>query len=176
VALNLLVGSARVCVDQLEGLYPTRAVLDLGVQLPLPVGAAGKAILAFLDRETRDSLLGTLDLVSYTDKTIVDPKKLQTELTRISRVGFSQSDGERVPGMSGVAAPIFDSNGSAVASLAVVGIATRFTAEVRAVTGPLVRVASQHISESLGFTRAARLAHGASGNVATPERRPSNAV
>lgn len=152
IALSVIVGDTRVCIEQLECTHPMRAVLDVGVPLPLAAGAAGKAILAFLPRERRDVTLRRLELAAYTTNTIVDRKKLQADLQRIAAVGFSQSDGERISGMAGVAAPIFGRDGSPIASLAVVGVAARFTSEVRDATGPVVRSATQQISKLLGFT------------------------
>ena len=135
----------------LEGYHPTRAVQELGVRLPLYVGATGKAILAFLSQAAREDLVGTLELVPYTGKTIVDRHKPRAEVDRIRGLGFSESDGERVPGMSGVAAPILGRDGAAVGWLSVIGVCARLTDEVWAATGPLVQAAAQQISESLGF-------------------------
>ncbi|WP_306795386.1 IclR family transcriptional regulator C-terminal domain-containing protein, partial [Cohnella sp. GbtcB17] len=63
-----------------------------GQRMPIHAGAASKMLLAHLSPE---ELVVWLDkpLIGYTPKSITDPKRLMTELTRIKRLGWAQDRG-----------------------------------------------------------------------------------
>jgi DNA-binding IclR family transcriptional regulator len=89
-----------------------------GQRLAAHAGAAGKLLLAYLPDAERKQWLSR-PMAAFTPKTVTDPKRLATELTRIRRLGWSQDKGEGLPSVLAYAAPIFDSRSQMVAALSV---------------------------------------------------------
>jgi DNA-binding IclR family transcriptional regulator len=85
------------------GSKPVHYDLAPGSEVPLPAGAAGKAILAFLP----DGVLGDLALVKHTDRTPLDRTTIRKDLERVRERGWAVGDGERIPDGYGVAVPYF---------------------------------------------------------------------
>src|SRR6185437_13683751 len=65
-----------------------------------------------------------------TERTITDPEALRERLAAIRRDGFAISIGETVPGAAGVAAPIFNADGSVSAGLLIGAPIDRFEQEL----------------------------------------------
>ena len=57
-------------------------------------------------------------LKRHSDNTIIDPNGLEEELAAIRERGYSTNDEEWVAGVVGVAVPVVDSTGRAIAALA----------------------------------------------------------
>jgi DNA-binding IclR family transcriptional regulator len=87
-----------------------------GQRLPMHAGAAGKLLLAHLPEAEIDAILSR-PMVAYTPRTLTDPKRLRTELTRIKRLGYAQDKGEGIPSVLAFAAPVFDTRGTLVAAI-----------------------------------------------------------
>ncbi len=89
-----------------------------GQRLAAHAGAAGKLLLAYMpDAERQDWL--SRPLPAFTARTLTDPKRLSSELTRIRRLGWSQDKGEGLASVLAFAAPIFDSRSQMVAALSI---------------------------------------------------------
>ena len=87
-----------------------------GQRLPMHAGAAGKLLLAHLPESEIDAILSR-PLVAYTPRTLTDPRRLRSELTRIKRLGYSRDKGEGLPSVLAFAAPVFDTRGTLVAAI-----------------------------------------------------------
>jgi len=81
---------------------------DIGNRVPLHATSAGKAILVFGPRERVDRHVERYGLELFTDRTITDPERLQTELERIRERGYSVNDQETVEGLRTIGVPIRD--------------------------------------------------------------------
>ncbi|MBC7342491.1 MAG: IclR family transcriptional regulator [Clostridia bacterium] len=140
VSLYMAIGGKRVCVERVNSPLRLRRVVEVGEQLPLTRGAAGKVLLAYLNDSVRSQ-------VESTEGYTVD----RGELERIREKGYAVSHGEREEGVSAVAAPVFDTTGSAVAALSMSGPSFRYTEER---VGAYVRAiieGAEAVSRSLGF-------------------------
>src|SRR4029079_15963692 len=84
---------------------------------PLYVSAGGQMLLAYQDPGWADSYIRATRLDKLTERTITAPEALRERLAAIRRDGFAISTGETVPGAAGVAAPIFNADGSVTAGL-----------------------------------------------------------
>lgn len=89
-----------------------------GQHIPIHVGASGKLLLAHLPEEQRARWLSR-PLASFTSKTMTNAHRLQRELARIRRMGWSQDKGESAPSIHAVAAPISDRSGKIIAAVSV---------------------------------------------------------
>lgn len=99
-----------------------------GQRIDLHATATGKSYLAFQPQKRVDNLLNQ-PLPEFTDNTITDQKKLQTELKSIREQGWAFNQGERVKGMRAVGAPVLNQNNTAIAAISVSGPATRLHGE-----------------------------------------------
>ena len=86
--------------------------------MPCHCTAAGKALLAW--REGWREAVLEQPLESFTDRTNTGPESLRRELARTVARGYSIEDREYEGDTRGLAAPVFDETGEAMAALAVV--------------------------------------------------------
>ncbi|MFG3552348.1 IclR family transcriptional regulator [Streptomyces sp. NPDC047725] len=94
--------SARM-TSVVPGTKPVHYSLPTDSEIPLPAGAAGKAILAHLPQGT----LAQLPMIKYTEHTPLDRADIDTDLQQIRERGWALGDGERIPDAFGVAVPYF---------------------------------------------------------------------
>lgn len=92
-----------------------------GKTLSLTRSGVGKCLLAWRPEEERERLLRELDYTAVTPASITDPAALRVELERIRRCGWALDNGEDVPSVRCVAAPVFGLDGEVVGAISVVG-------------------------------------------------------
>jgi IclR family acetate operon transcriptional repressor len=88
--------------------------------------ALGKAIAANLDRKTTLDLIHKNGLPRLTAHTITQVSRLEAELARTSRQGYSVDLEESAEGACCIGAPVRDSNGAVVAAVSISMAANRF--------------------------------------------------
>ena len=145
----------RVVVDQVESHQPLRRTYtELGMPIPLPYGAPGKVLCAWLPPARRQSILER-DLTPLTPTTVTDTKTLRRQLEEIRHRGYAMSLAERTAGIRSVAAALFDHDGSVTGCLSVSGPEMRMPTDRMHTIGSQVRRAAWTVSEALGATPAA---------------------
>ena len=77
--------------------HPVRYALDMGSTLPLYLGAAGKAMMAFLPESEAEALIRNHQITALT-RYVPKTGALRKELKTIRRRGYAISNGERVEG------------------------------------------------------------------------------
>jgi IclR family transcriptional regulator, acetate operon repressor len=127
---------------------------------PCHATAAGKALLAW--REPWREVVLEQRLEAFTDRTTVGPEALRRELARTVVRGYAVEDREHEPDTRGVAAPVFDDSGDAVAAIAVAAPVGRLPAERYGDIGAAVTGAAAGLSAKLGFVPPAE-AHDSPG-------------
>lgn len=120
-----------VYIDQVEShnYIIVNMSAQVGNRNPIHCTASGKVLLAYQSDKKIKNILPNIELVRYTDKTIVDRELLKNELARIKQAGYAIDFGELEEHVRCVAAPIFNYEGRAVASLSVSGPNNRITAD-----------------------------------------------
>lgn len=116
--------------DIIDSANPVRYTVPTGTTRPLYVSAGGLMLLAYQEPAWVDSYIRSTRLEPLTARTITDPKQLRERLATIRREGLSISLGETVPGAAGVAAPIFNADGSVTAGLLIGAPIDRFEQEL----------------------------------------------
>lgn len=144
VWLALLKGYEAVGLDQVEGPHVLRASLPPGARNPLYRAASGKVILAFLGEDDQAKVLEEARRVAPDHA-----ERVAAELPEIRRLGWSESDSEVYPGVAGMSAAIFGSRGSVMASIGLVGPATRLDREWRARVAPEIVAVANRISAAM---------------------------
>ena len=150
---ELLPSGERVVVDQVESRQELRRhYTDIGMPIPLPHGAPGKAILSALPWSRQQAVLARP--ISPSPRT---PSPIRTgsptELDVARRRGWAGSDAERTPGIRAVASPIFDHTGAVVGAIGLSVPSVRMDDERADELGQRCTDVAWEISESLGATR-----------------------
>ncbi|MCD2172262.1 IclR family transcriptional regulator [Rhizobium sp. C4] len=119
VILATLDRSAGVIIyqDVIESVQSIRYVVPAGEARALYASAGGRLMLAYQDEAWREAYLTRTELVPLTDRTLTDVDELRKLVLDIRKTGYSFSAGHAVSGAAGVAAPIFDADGTIIAAL-----------------------------------------------------------
>jgi len=118
-------GFDAICLDRSEGPYPIRTFTgDIGGRVALGVGQGSLAILAYLPEEERDTVI-SYNLPRLKDFHLYDEVFLRSEVENVRRLGYPARNTGALPGMAGLAVPIFDREGRSVAALSVATISDR---------------------------------------------------
>ncbi|HET7414394.1 MAG TPA: IclR family transcriptional regulator [Arthrobacter sp.] len=107
-------GDSRICVATAERPSGLRDTIPVGTQLSMKGGSAAQVLLAW---EDHDRLLEGLTNARFTP----------TVLAGVRRRGWSQSLGEREPGVASVSAPVRGPSGRVIAAVSISGPIERLT-------------------------------------------------
>jgi DNA-binding IclR family transcriptional regulator len=122
-------GFDAVCLDRSEGPYPIRTFTgDIGGRVALGVGQGSLAILAFLPEEERETVI-RYNLPRLRDFHLYDEVMLRSEIDTVRRSGYAARNTGVLEGMAGLAVPILDRDGRAVAALSVATISDRLNGD-----------------------------------------------
>jgi len=141
-----------VFLDKLDSTRAVRPNVELGATLPPYCVANGKAMLAFLPKARVDRVLRG-KLRQFTNTTITLKGELLAHLGTVRRLGYAVNRGEYRADVSGLAAPICDHTGFAVAALGVSVPSNRMTPELIRDLAPRVVASAREISSALGQRR-----------------------
>ncbi|MFC7395158.1 IclR family transcriptional regulator [Scopulibacillus cellulosilyticus] len=116
VHLGVMDGCEVVYIERLPGKMTTTVNISVGTRLPAFATTLGKVILAYQSEEEKNKVLSP----EYMEKVNEDPAtifKLKEELKTIRENGYSLSTGGYEAGINSVAAPIFNSKETPIASV-----------------------------------------------------------
>jgi DNA-binding IclR family transcriptional regulator len=130
-----------------EGEGNIGVTIRTGHRLPLTYGAHGKAIVAFLSEEERESLLKEKNLYFYGNPSKLDRKRLDREIARCQRDGYAEDLSEVNQGLNVVAAPVIGPSGTLIGFIEIFLL---FSPEIAHQWGPLVAEAGRKLSRELG--------------------------
>lgn len=106
-----------IYIDKVVSSKAVVANSDLGRKDKAYCTALGKAMLAWLPSERLERYLRSTKLVPVTPRTVTSPGALREQLSLVRAQGWAINDGELDNEGGGVAAPIFDHTGQAVAAI-----------------------------------------------------------
>jgi len=145
--LAVLSGTDVVYLDRLESPQMLRLFTRVGRRRAAHATSSGKVLLAFGPPVALDRVLAG-DLPRLGPRTITSPSMLQRALAEVRRRGYAVSVEEAAPGVSSVAAPIFDAAGECLAAVSVAGPTTRMSTEKVEHLALLVLAASASVARS----------------------------
>jgi DNA-binding IclR family transcriptional regulator len=152
VALAVWANRGATIIRWLESSHPVNAALRAGAVLPLTRSATGRSFLAFLAPAATAPLVKA-ELASNAREGI--GPRTHAEVDRLvadTRArGLARAEGELVDGISGLAAPVFDANGSMVLAMIALGYSGGFDARWEGGTAKALREAAAGLSRRLGF-------------------------
>lgn len=138
-----------LCIERIGGARVQTVELRPGTSLPLHVGGAPRALLAF-EPESWDDYLVRAPLSTYTDHTSDTVEKIRRMLEDDLAAGVVISDGDVIPGIGAMAAPIIDANGRVIAALSISGVASVLLGSQRATHEKHLREAAVEVSRAMG--------------------------
>jgi DNA-binding IclR family transcriptional regulator len=142
-------GFDAVCIDRSEGPFPIRSFTgDIGGRVALGVGQGSLAILAFLPELEREEVI-RFNLPRVRELGMFDEVYLRTEIERVRGLGFAARNTGLLEGMAGVAVPICDRQGRAVAALSVGTISARLNPERLPTVVEMLKREAQSISPKI---------------------------
>ena len=132
-------------------LHGTQVHFDEAEILPFHATASGLAVLAFADPDLTERVLSR-PLSSFTDRTILDARRLRRMIEEVRETGFSQLVGTFDDEVASQAAPVFGAGGRVIGAIAVAVPAVRAPKDrLQQITADLSR-AARAASRSLGGT------------------------
>ncbi len=144
-------GNEILFVSKEECSHPVKYSVEIGDRAPMYATGAGKAILAHLPEEELSHYLNEVKLTFLTTNTITDPAILMRELRNVRAKGFAYSHEEYQPGVSAIAAPVFNFYGDVAGSVTVTMPMIRSNTQQKRFIEPHLRHAAAGISRRLGF-------------------------
>jgi len=129
VSLSIPHGTKLIYFDRMESHWPFQVNLKVGAPLPLHCCASGKLYLSTLEPEVALNIYEKIAKVKPARNTIVTSNEFIKELAKIRKQGYSIDNEEWFDDMVGAAVPVFDENGTMIASLSTHALATRKTIE-----------------------------------------------
>jgi DNA-binding IclR family transcriptional regulator len=121
--LSILDGLDVVGIDHVESVRPVVFRHPIGSRVPSHATAVGHALLAH-SPEAAEALIAE-GLARLTDETVPHGSALRRSLELVRQRGYAVNDRQWHPETAGVAAPILDANGEAVAAIGISGPASR---------------------------------------------------
>lgn len=156
VNLAILEHTTMVYIDRIESREPLRMGLDIGARLPAFCTALGLAMIAYLNPVEIDSLLVQAEqegqLKKYTINTIIDRSFIKRQLAVIKEQGYSFDNEYYLPGIRGIAAPIFNHSNILTAAISIAGPTIRLTEEVVLQFVPVLKETANTISLRMGYS------------------------
>jgi DNA-binding IclR family transcriptional regulator len=136
-----------VCVDRQEGSYMLDSLTGhVGGQIPMGVGPASQAILAFLPQDEAEAIIEANTLL-YPRYHGLDADRVRSQLPEIRAKRYALDDGELVAGISALAIPILPRGRDAVAAIAINMTSARLQQERLVDLVALLRQEVQRVEE-----------------------------
>jgi DNA-binding IclR family transcriptional regulator len=139
-----------VCRVRFDSSEPFTLSVAPGRELPLHAGASQKALLAFMPNETVDAICHG-QLKSMCRATITRPDRLREHLREVRRRGWAISFEETDEGVWGIALPIVDEHGMAVAAVGLAGPRNRLDASQVRHQLTALHEAARTVADRLGY-------------------------
>ncbi|MEH7611671.1 IclR family transcriptional regulator [Gottfriedia acidiceleris] len=144
IYLNIESGIDGIVIDKIDSPLKIRIAENLGIRIPLHIGAPNKTILAYMKEYEIQQVLDQLNL----SPNIISILKQQ--LVEIRQKGYAISQSEKTEDTAAIAAPITGYNNKVLAALSVNVPGFRFTQERIPFLIEEVIKAAEEISKKIG--------------------------
>lgn len=148
--LAVLEGAEAVYIERVPSPGFIQIDTWIGRRMPLHSTSVGKALAAFLPEAESEALFQSAVLPRFTARTITSLPRLRLEFKRIRETGAAIDNEENTPGVRCVAAPIFGSNGRAVAAMSLTGPVQQVSEERVGKIAEKLKEAARQLTLTLG--------------------------
>jgi Transcriptional regulator len=146
--IGTLLNGEVVYLDRVEAdHWPLRLHYTAGSRVPLHCSAIGKLFLALAASPRRRRLLQSMELRRFTDSTITDSARLETELRQIRKEQVSFDREEYLVGAVCMAVPVIGKTGEMLAALAIQAPQARMNVQTARRHLPALRHAAAELAE-----------------------------
>ncbi|HOB82777.1 MAG TPA: IclR family transcriptional regulator [Peptococcaceae bacterium] len=121
ISIHIPYGGSRLCVSEIKSDKEIIYTAGIGAIAPIYLGAAGKALLAFMPENKRKQILK-----KFTNVPNLNQELLTKQLEQIAENRYALSFGERIYGSACLAVPILIKE-EAIAALCILGPSFRLT-------------------------------------------------
>ena len=150
VNLAILSGRDALYLDQAAGPAALSPHNWAGQRIPLHATSDGKVLLAYLPEAELAACL-TPPLARFTERTITAVEDFPALLAQVRRRGFATAAEEFEAGLTAIAAPVRNAEGTVVASVSASGPSVRIPAGRIPALADAVRRAADEVSRRLGW-------------------------
>lgn len=138
----------RILVERVESPHPLRFRTPIGERLPLHIGASGLVLCAAMPDPELEAYVASLDVVRLAEGSLRSPEALLERVREVRRDGFAIGVGERLEGVSSVAAPVDTRDQGIVAAINIAGPSSRLDAAKLEHLSLEIRGAARELSDS----------------------------
>ncbi|HUX38230.1 MAG TPA: IclR family transcriptional regulator [Rectinemataceae bacterium] len=146
-------GLERILVERVESPHPLRFRTPIGERLPLHIGASGLVLCAAMPDPELDAYISSLEVVRLAEGTVLSPEALLERIRAVRRDGFAIGVGERLEGVSSVAAPVDTRDQGIIAAINVAGPSTRLDAQKLERLSIEIRGAARELSDAYAHSQ-----------------------
>ncbi len=122
---------------------------SVGQREPLWATSTGKVLLASLDADAREKLIGQLELKPYTERTMTARADLLPHIDQVAAQGWAFTDEEYDRDVRAIAVPVTNAENRVVAALCIAGPKYRLDLETLQAWLPDLRETAHHIGVQL---------------------------
>ncbi len=152
VALAVWGNKGPVVIRLIESTHPVTMNIRVGSVIPALRSAIGRTFLAYLPpKVTQATLAAELKSLPRADRGYWTRSRIDTQAREVRARGLGRVQGDLLQGVSVLAAPVFDMEGSIVAVIAALGRQAAFDAAWDGRVAKPLKVAAARISRELGF-------------------------
>ncbi len=123
---------------------------DAGLVIAAHTSCIGKIMLAFMEDKRRTSILKNYEFSKWTQNSISDVTRFETELVSVRENGIAFDNEENIRGLSGIGGPIRNHTGNVFAAFVVTGDTAKIN-EKRDEIIRAVRYTAEYVSAQLGY-------------------------
>ncbi len=149
--LAVLEDDHAVYIDKVDNNQGMLMRSRIGSRVHLHSTSVGRAILAFLPGEQRETLLAKIPCPAMTAKTVTDMGRLREQLALVRSRGYAVDDEENEVGIRCVGAPVFDHTGRVVGAISTSGWTITMTLERCATLAADLQDTCLALSRKLGY-------------------------
>ena len=146
--IGTLLNGEVIYLDRVEAEHwPLRLQYTSGSRVPLHCSAIGKLYFALAPSTRRRRLLQSLELRRFTEHTITESSRLDTELRQIRKEQVSFDREEYIAGVICMAVPVFGRNGELLAAVAIQAPEARMNVQTARRHLPALREAAGELAD-----------------------------
>ncbi|WZB62632.1 IclR family transcriptional regulator [Achromobacter xylosoxidans] len=151
IAIAVLGNLGPVIVHLHESNYPIHVNMRTGTVMSLTNTATGKVFAALLPPKKIESLLHEDFLRLGAVPTLSHTEKFEQSLREVRQRGVARAVGDPIPGINGLSAPVFDSNGNVVLVITAIGACGVFDARWNSPLVADIKRCADAVSVELGW-------------------------
>jgi IclR family KDG regulon transcriptional repressor len=148
---SILKNDKIIVMDRAKSLNHDVPAYRIGLNPPIHCTCAGRLLMAHVPEEEQDRILQVVDLVKYTDTTLVDPELIKENLKLVKEQGYADCQGEIHKDLGCVAAPVKDSNSEVIAAVNILYMRSQTEEEERPQIIDYMIRKSLFVSRQLGY-------------------------